>query len=231
MELDWSPEEEAFRQEVRGFLAREVTAEVAGSMFVNTPARVAFVDKLAAKGWLGMGFPEQYGGSPNPFPLAQFILNTELERVNAPTVGKNVGTIANTILLAIDGSRPTDLAVDYAAGLAAAFHSGLLVVHAYPQTSDLLGYDDFGKLVSRRKSAGQKILDNVRPRLAERGIAFQEDLLEGPEAEAILSAAATQKAELIVMGTRGLGTIEGVLFGSVSRKVSQHAHCPVMLIR
>lgn len=97
MELDWTEEEAAFRQEVRDFLAAELTDEVRGSMFVNTPARVAFVDKLAEKGWLGMGFPEKYGGSPKPFPLAQFILNTELERVNAPTVGKNVGTIANTI--------------------------------------------------------------------------------------------------------------------------------------
>jgi len=98
MELDWTAEEDAFRQEVRAFLDEEVTNEVRGSMFVNTPARVAFVDKLAQKGWLGMGFPAEYGGSPRPFPLAQFILNTELERYNAPTVGKNVGTIANTIL-------------------------------------------------------------------------------------------------------------------------------------
>ena len=135
------------------------------------------------------------------------------------------------ILLAVDGSKHSDLAVDYAAGLAAAFQTDLLVVHAYPQTSDLLGYDDFERLVSRRKSAGQKILDGVRERLAKRGIPFQEDLLEGPEAEAILAAAASQKADLIVMGTRGLGTIEGMLFGSVSRKVSQHAECPVMLAR
>lgn len=135
------------------------------------------------------------------------------------------------ILLAVDGSRHSDLAVDYAAGLAAAFQSGLLVVHAYPQTSDLLGYEDFERLVSRRKSAGQKILDDVRERLEKRGITFQEDLLEGPEAEAVLAAAASHKADLIVMGTRGLGTIEGMLFGSVSRKVSQHADCPVMLTR
>lgn len=97
MELDWTEDEAAFRQEVQDFLAAELTDDVRGSMFVNTPERVAFVDKLAQKGWLGMGFPEKYGGSPKPFPLAQFILNTELERANAPTVGKNVGTIANTI--------------------------------------------------------------------------------------------------------------------------------------
>jgi nucleotide-binding universal stress UspA family protein len=33
------------------------------------------------------------------------------------------------------------------------------------------------------------------------------------------------------MGTRGLGAIKGMLFGSVSHKVAQHVHCPVMLIR
>ena len=55
MQLDWTPEEEAFRQEVQAFLAKELTDQVRGSMFVNTPERVAFVDKLADKGWLGMG--------------------------------------------------------------------------------------------------------------------------------------------------------------------------------
>ena len=40
--------------------------------------------EMAKLGWLGMGFPEKYGGSPNPFPLAQFILNAELDRSGAP---------------------------------------------------------------------------------------------------------------------------------------------------
>jgi alkylation response protein AidB-like acyl-CoA dehydrogenase len=97
MEFDWSPEEESFRQEVREFLAKELTDEVRGSMFIDTPARVAFVDKMAERGWLGMGFPEGYGGSKKPIPLAQFILNVELELADAPIVGKNVGVIANTI--------------------------------------------------------------------------------------------------------------------------------------
>jgi nucleotide-binding universal stress UspA family protein len=135
------------------------------------------------------------------------------------------------ILLAVDGSPHSDKAADYAANLAAAFEAALFVAHAYPQTSDLLGYDDFERLVSRRKSAGQRVLDRVRQRLEDRGVSPQEDLLEGPEAEAILAAADAHKADLVVMGTRGLGTIEGMLFGSISRKVSQHAHCPVLLIR
>lgn len=135
------------------------------------------------------------------------------------------------ILLAVDGSAHSDLAADYAGEMAAAFKATLFIVHAYPQTSDLLGYDDFEKLVARRKSSGQTILNKVRERLADRGLTIHEDLLEGPEAEAILAAGAAQSVDLIVMGTRGLGTIEGIMFGSVSRKVTHHAPCPVMLIR
>jgi alkylation response protein AidB-like acyl-CoA dehydrogenase len=92
-----SVEERAFQQEVQEFLAQEVTDDVGGSIFIDTPARVDFVTKMAERGWLGMGFPEEYGGSPKPMPLAQYILNQELEKVSAPIVGKNVGVIANTI--------------------------------------------------------------------------------------------------------------------------------------
>jgi len=97
VDFDWSPEEIAFREEVRDFIRTEMTDEVAGSIFIDTPARIEFVTKMARLGWLGMGFPEKYGGSPNPFPLAQFILNAELDRSGAPIIGKNVGTIASTI--------------------------------------------------------------------------------------------------------------------------------------
>jgi alkylation response protein AidB-like acyl-CoA dehydrogenase len=92
-----SVEEEAFQKEVQQFLAEELTDEVRGSIFIDTPERVEFVSKMAQRGWLGMGFPEEYGGSPKPMPLAQYILNQELEKVSAPIVGKNVGVIANTI--------------------------------------------------------------------------------------------------------------------------------------
>jgi nucleotide-binding universal stress UspA family protein len=135
------------------------------------------------------------------------------------------------ILLAVDGSPNSDLAVDYAAKLAAAFDATLLIVHAYAQTSDLLGYDDIEKRVAARKTTGQGVIDRARQRLAGSSATITEDLLEGPEAEAILAAADAQKVDLVVMGTRGLGAIKGMLFGSVSHKVAQHVHCPVMLIR
>ena len=97
MDFDWSPQEQAFREEIWEFLKTELTDQVKGSIFIDTPARVEFVTKMAKKGWLGMGFPEKYGGSPAPIPLAQFILTQELDRAGAPIIGKNVGTIGATL--------------------------------------------------------------------------------------------------------------------------------------
>ncbi|QIZ10996.1 universal stress protein [Priestia megaterium] len=37
--------------------------------------------------------------------------------------------------------------------------------------------------------------------------------------------------QLIIMGSRGLGNIKGLLLGSVSQKVSQLSHCPVLIIK
>jgi nucleotide-binding universal stress UspA family protein len=56
------------------------------------------------------------------------------------------------------------------------------------------------------------------------------DLLEGPAAEAILSAAAIRNCDLIVMGSRGMGSLYELAFGSVSTKVSHYALCQVAVV-
>ena len=136
----------------------------------------------------------------------------------------------NRIIVAIDGSEHSNRAVNCARELAERFGESLWLVHAYPQTSDLRSYDQFEKLIARRKWAGQSILDKAHKILSEINCEINKELLEGPEAEAILSVAEIQKVGLILMGTRGLGSLEGMLLGSVSRKVTHHASCPVMLV-
>jgi nucleotide-binding universal stress UspA family protein len=53
----------------------------------------------------------------------------------------------------------------------------------------------------------------------------------GDPADVILNAAKKEKADLIVLGTRGLGEIKGLFLGSVSHKVSAHANCPVLTVK
>lgn len=135
------------------------------------------------------------------------------------------------IIAAIDGSDCSLRALEHAKVLAETFKADIMLVHAFPHTSDLLSYDDFERLVSKRKKVGQRYLDEARSRLESISCEIFEELLEGPEAEAILTIARSREADLIVMGSRGLGTLEGLLLGSVSRKVMHYAACPVMIVR
>ena len=135
------------------------------------------------------------------------------------------------IILALDGSGYSMLALKYARELAKRFDSKIIMVHAYSRTSDLRDYEGYDRLVAQRKNAGQQILESARKQLADVSIDVEEDLLEGPAAQAILSVAEIRKADLIILGTRGMGSFKGLLVGSVSNKITHHASCPVLVVR
>jgi nucleotide-binding universal stress UspA family protein len=135
------------------------------------------------------------------------------------------------IVVALDGSEHGWQALEYARHLAECEGGSLWLVHAFPHTSDLRGYEAYDRLISERTEAGQVILNEARERLGDASLKVNEELLEGPPAEAIMKVAEARDADLIVMGTRGLGSLRGLLLGSVSSKVVQHASCAVMLAR
>ena len=136
----------------------------------------------------------------------------------------------NNILLAVDGSEYSHRAIEYAKSLTELYGANLWLVHVFSNTSDLLGYEDFEKLYAKRKSAGQAVLDSAKKILGSTTFKVHEELLEGSEAEAILSTAENNQVDLIVMGTRGFGAVKGLLVGSVSRKVIHLSNCPVMVV-
>ncbi|MDF2564158.1 MAG: hypothetical protein K0Q53_553, partial [Massilibacillus sp.] len=53
----------------------------------------------------------------------------------------------------------------------------------------------------------------------------------GSPAVVILDVAANENSDLIVMGSRGLGVVKGVLLGSVSQHLVEQAKCPVMVVK
>jgi nucleotide-binding universal stress UspA family protein len=136
----------------------------------------------------------------------------------------------NNILLAVDGSEYSHRAIEYARSLTELYGANLWLVHVFSNTSDLLGYEDFEKLYAKRKSAGQAVLDSAKKILGRPTFKVHEELLEGSEADAILSVAEKHQVDLIVMGTRGFGAVKGLLVGSVSRKVIHLSNCPVMVV-
>ena len=71
------------------------------------------------------------------------------------------------------------------------------------------------------------------PRPKKRGIIVKADIPEATTSvvETIVNQAAKENADLIIVGTRGLGGFKKLILGSVSNGVVSHAHCPVLVIR
>lgn len=136
-----------------------------------------------------------------------------------------------SIIVALDGSKQSLLAIKHARAIAECFRSKLVLVHAFPHTFDLRDSIEYNNLVALRIKRGEEIIEAARKHLGPMSIEVDEELLEGPAAEAILSSAATRNSDLIVMGSRGMGSLKGMVFGSVSTKVAHYAPCPVMVVR
>ena len=103
MDFEFSDEQQAFAKEVVAFcddhddidifdVTRENMAQI-----VDTPKRRAFMKELGHKGWLGMTWPEQYGGSDGE-GVYEYILNEELAGRGGPQIGKGVGIIGKTLI-------------------------------------------------------------------------------------------------------------------------------------
>jgi len=103
MDFELSEEELAFEKEVVAFLEANQSPEVMDSnpehlsQTVETPAKRAFMAKLAEQGWLGMSWPKQYGGQERS-GIYDFLLTEALSRFGAPQPGKGVGIVGKTII-------------------------------------------------------------------------------------------------------------------------------------
>lgn len=135
------------------------------------------------------------------------------------------------IVVALDGSAHSLKALDYARELAEKHDSKLILLHAFHSTSDLRGSEGFNQMVGKRKQKGEEIIKDACKRLGQVSFEVEEDLIEGPETEAIVSVVESRNADLVVMGTRGMGSLKGLLFGSVSTKVTHYAPCSVLVVR
>ncbi len=136
------------------------------------------------------------------------------------------------VLVAVDGSehaqRALEHAVQLAGGLQIAPH--LTVLHVNPTmmvAEPPLGVD----VGERLDEEGRELTEPYRQYLDTTGIAYDVRYHTGDPATVICDTANEGNMDLIVMGTRGMSTVSELFLGSVSHKVIQHAHCPVLTVK
>ena len=142
-----------------------------------------------------------------------------------------------SIVVGTDGSDTAKEAVRQATELAKSVGASLFLVSAYePVSSQRLREertevpDDLQWMVNPREDV-DATLREAADEVKEQEVEVETYSREGDPADAILDVAEEQKADLIVVGNKGMTGAKRFLLGSVPNKVSHHAPCSVMIIR
>ena len=144
------------------------------------------------------------------------------------------------ILLAIDGSKPSDRAVDLVASLPFDEDGRLRILSVAPTRGEVFGVlwgmpppPDADELETAALRVHRDALERAEReiRSARADLAIETVLLRGRAASVIADQARAMEADLVVIGHRGMGTWESRLLGSVSAEVVDHAPCPVLVVR
>ena len=138
------------------------------------------------------------------------------------------------ILVPTDYSPHAEKALEYAVGLAKTFNAKITLLHSYhiamPITvpGPVILPQDFWE--DARKRAGE-LLEELRQKVETDGVSCGVHVSAGQPFQAITEMATVSKADLIVMGTRGLTGLKHVMLGSVAERTVRLAHCPVITVK
>lgn len=138
------------------------------------------------------------------------------------------------ILVPLDFSANSELALDYARAMAQRFGAALHLVHvcevpalvAAPADTYAMSYTEWSQGLA---DEAERQLVHLQQRLPD--VRTSTEVLFGNPAKCIVTAANVERSDLIVMGTHGNGPIMHMLMGNVAERVVRAAPCPVLTVR
>jgi nucleotide-binding universal stress UspA family protein len=133
------------------------------------------------------------------------------------------------IVVGLDGSEHSRRAAEWAASLASSIEAEVVAVHAL----GLLYLTPAGALEpsdTHRAEIGSEFEATWCIPFREAAVRYRAELREGTPVTSLLGLAEEIDADLVVVGSRGVGGFPGLLLGSTSTQVAQHARRPVVIV-
>jgi nucleotide-binding universal stress UspA family protein len=140
------------------------------------------------------------------------------------------------ILVAFDGSSGAEGALRKAAELAKICGADLVSLTVFRHYSHLESSFSMFKpgepdrMDDSMRAQAAKVAEHAKEVASQEDVEFRAFVKVGPPARSIIAFAEEHEADLIVVGSRGLGSVEGFLLGSVSHKVTGLADQPVLVV-
>ncbi len=150
------------------------------------------------------------------------MLHTRAMRDPDPTV--------RTIVVCIDGSNNSLDAVRWTAQMATTLGADVVAVHALGLLDQLEPDGPRVPTQPHREEIAAKVQGPWIAPLAEAGVAHRAVLHDGNPIDVVLDLVEETEADLVVLGSRGVGGSPALLLGSTSTQVAQRAPCPVTII-
>ena len=136
------------------------------------------------------------------------------------------------IVVGVDGSGHSRKALERATVEAAAHGAPLTVLVIHQAVRDVYGsashYGDDAALTEKAKEAAQAETDQVLAAASVQPPSVTVTAVHGLPVDELVKA--SEGADMIVLGRRGMGGFARLLMGSVSSQVAQHAQCPVLIV-
>ena len=133
------------------------------------------------------------------------------------------------ILIAVDGSKYSDKAFEYAISIIQNHKQQLLLVHVIENLGNI-GYSNFNQLKQDSQIILQKYITKAESKGIKSSLRIIEDEGNTP-AEKILDISEKEKVDTIIVGTKGQKPSEQFLLVSTSYKVAHYSKCTVIIVK
>ena len=134
------------------------------------------------------------------------------------------------ILVPVDGSKYSNRALAHACNLAKKYDSRISLIYVIDNSRVIL-FVSRKDYLNELKNFGKKVLEKATRMTEKRKVKSKQVMKEGKPAQQILNFVKKEKHDLIVVGNKGLGSIDRFFMGSVSTKLVNNSQCPVLVVK